>query len=108
VDITPDKYDSQMQSYAQGGRYSGMALGAFVVPFLGPIVGWDLTIGIIGLFGIFMPIVALLIRETKVTKEDLKGNMALGPMFKEAFTGKTTWLGIFTCILMTLLQKPEL
>ena len=100
VDITPDKYDSQMQSFAQGGRYSGMALGAFVVPFLGPIVGWGLIIGIIGLFGILMPITALLIREAKVTKEDLKGEMALGPMFKEAFTGKTTWLGIITCILM--------
>ncbi len=74
--------------------YSGMALGSFAVPFLGSIIGWNVIIIIIGLFGILMPISALLIREVRVTKEDLKGNMALGAMFKEAFTGKTTWLGI--------------
>lgn len=28
VDITPQEYDSRMQSYAQGGRYLGMAIGA--------------------------------------------------------------------------------
>jgi len=100
VDITPDKYDSQMQSYAQSGRYLGLALGGFAVPFLGPIIGWNTIIVIIGFFGILMPISALLIKEAKITKEDLKGNMALGPMFKEAFTGKTTWLGIFISIFM--------
>ncbi len=100
VDITPDEYDSQMQSYAQGGRFSGMALGGFFAPFLGPIIGWNLIIIILGLFGILMPISALLIRETKITKEDLKGKLALGSIFKEAFSGKTTWIAIFISILM--------
>ena len=77
-----------------------MAIGAFAVPTLGPIIGWDLIIIIIGLFGILMPISALLIREAEITKSDLRGEMALGPMFKEAFTGKITWLGIFISILM--------
>jgi len=100
VDITPDEYDSQMQSFAQGGRYSGMAVGAFSVPVLGPIIGWETIIIIIGMFGILMPISALLIRETPVTKEDLKGNMALGKMFKKAFSSKTTWLGLAASIFM--------
>jgi MFS family permease len=100
VDITPDKYDSRMQSYAQGGRYSGMAIGAFAVPVLGPIIGWTTIILIIGLFGILMPISALFIQEGKITKEDLKGEMALGAMFKKAFTGKSTWFGILISIFM--------
>jgi predicted MFS family arabinose efflux permease len=100
VDITPDEYDSRMQSYAQTGRYTGMAIGAFAVPFLGPIIGWKTIIMIIGLFGILMPISALQIQEGRITKEDLSGKMALGPMFKKAFTSKTTWLGILISIFM--------
>lgn len=100
VDITPEEYDSRMQSYAHAGRYAGMAIGAFAVPFLGPIIGWKLIISIIGLFGILMPIAALQIQEGNITKQDLSGKMALGPMFKKAFTAKTTWLGIFISIFM--------
>ena len=100
VDITPDEHDSRMQSSAQGGRYFGMALGGFAVPTLGPIIGWNTIIIIIGLFGILMPISALFICEAAITKEDLKGNMALGTMFKEAFSDKKTWLGMAISVLM--------
>lgn len=100
VDITPDDKDSRMQSYAQGGRYLGYALGAGAVPVLGPIIGWTTVIVIIGLFGIFMPVTALLIRETPITQADLKGSMALGHMFKEVFTNKAVWAGIFISIFM--------
>jgi MFS transporter, PAT family, beta-lactamase induction signal transducer AmpG len=100
VDITPQEHDSRMQSYAQGGRYLGMALGAAVVPAFGPIIGWTTVIVIIGLFGVFMPITAFAIREGKVTREDLKGSMALGPMLKVVFTNKAVWAGIFISIFM--------
>lgn len=100
VDITPDEHDSRMQSHAQGGRYFGMALGAFIVPTLGPVIGWNMVIIIIGLFGVLMPVSALFIREGEITKEDLKGEMALGVMFKEAFSDKKTWLGMAISILI--------
>jgi predicted MFS family arabinose efflux permease len=100
VDITPDEHDSRMQSHAQAGRYFGMALGAFAVPTLGPVIGWTTIIVIIGLFGILMPISALFIREGEVSKEDLKGEMALGAMFKEAFSDKKTWLAMCISILI--------
>lgn len=100
VDVTPDQYDSQMQSFAQGGRYLGMALGMFTVPVLIPIIGWQAIIAVIGLFLIFMPLSALLIDEVPVTKEDLKGNMALGKIFKEVFSDKIIWLGIFASMLL--------
>lgn len=100
VDITPDTNDSRMQSFAQSGRYLGMAIGAAVVPALGPVIGWNTIIIIVGLFGIFMPLSALLIEEGKITRADLKGGMALGPMFKAIFTNKAVWAGIFISIFM--------
>ena len=100
VDITPDEYGSQMQSFAQSGRFLGMAVGGFSVPVFGPIIGWNTIIIIIGLFLVLMPISAFLIRETPLTKEDLKGNMALGKMFKETFSDKIIWMGIFCSILI--------
>ena len=100
VDITPQQYDSRMQSYAQGGRYLGMAIGMGIVPMLGPVIGWTTVIVIIGSFGIFMPLTALIIREGPITQADLKGNMALGPMLKAVFTNKAVWAGIFISIFM--------
>jgi predicted MFS family arabinose efflux permease len=100
VDITPKELHSKMQSAAQGGRYLGMAIGAGIVPVLGPIIGWTTVIVIIGLFGIFMPVSALVIREGKITQADLKGGMALGPMLKVVFTSKAVWMGIFISIFM--------
>jgi predicted MFS family arabinose efflux permease len=100
VDITPKEHHSRMQSSAQGGRYLGMAIGAGIVPVLGPIIGWMTVIIIIGMFGILMPITALIIREGKITPMDLKGGMALGHMMKVVFTSKAVWVGILISIFM--------
>lgn len=55
---------------------------------------------IIGLFGILMPIIALVIEEGPITQADLKGSKSLGHMLKEVFTSKAVWACIFISIFM--------
>ena len=100
VDITPQEHDSRMQSFAQGGRYFGMAIGAGIVPILGPLVGWTWMIVLLGLFGLLMPVIALVIREGEITQTDLKGSLGLGHMLKMVFTSKAVWASILISIFM--------
>lgn len=93
VDITPDKYTVKMQGFANGGRYTGMAVGIIVGSFLSPIIGWTAVVIILGIAAIGQAFVAMLFKEidNKGKKEDL---IPVKKALKLGFGSKGSWMGL--------------
>lgn len=98
VDITPDRYTSKMQGFANGGRYAGMAVGIVVTSFASPIIGWVPIIMILGVAAVGQAFVTLLFKEIKLPDTQKENIMPIKKAFKTSFTSKSTWLGLFFAI----------
>lgn len=98
VDVTPSEKTGKIQGAAQSSKMAGMALGMLVVPLIGPRIGWTPTVVIIAIFALIQAGAALLFREIPVKREDLKNEMKLSMVIKQAFRKKTSWLSILFSI----------
>ena len=98
VDVTPSEKAGKIQGAAQSSKMAGMALGMLVVPFIGPRIGWTPTVVIIAVFALIQAGAALLFREIPVKHEDLKNEMKLSMVIKQAFRKKTSWLSVLFSI----------
>ena len=94
VDVTPDEKAGKMQGAANGARAIGMGLGSFLVPILGPKVGWTPIIVVIGVFAFIQAFTVMFFREIPITKKDLDEELPVGGIFKTAFGRVQSWLAI--------------
>lgn len=102
VDVTPDKYVSKMQGFANGGRYIGMAIGVAIASFLSPVIGWNAVIIIVGVAAVGQSFIMMLIKEIKnedIGNSNEEGLVPIKIAFKMAFGSKGTWLGIIFGVL---------
>lgn len=101
VDVTPEEKAGTIQGAANGARAVGYGLAALSVPFLGPKLGWELVIGVIGLFAFLQAVVVLLFRELPITLQELQEKMPVGKVFKQTFGIARSWLaiGFSLCVL---------
>ncbi|MBN2155476.1 MAG: MFS transporter [Candidatus Lokiarchaeota archaeon] len=96
VDITPENKKGIMQGVAWGSRGIGGVIASIILMILASVLGWQVTIALIGLFAVIQAFSGLFLKEPPIRRENLP---PLKKVFKQTFFNRQVLFGfIFSLI----------
>ncbi len=91
VDVTPENKKGILQGVAWGSRGIGGVIASILLMILAGILGWQVSIALIGLFAILQAVTGLSLKEPNIVRKDLP---PLKKVFKETFFNKQIQIGL--------------